>query len=443
MFRSHKTTLLVIILLHAFWFAAGMSWRHFYNGDSYEYIYLAESIGQGHYYGANPELPVIDYRQSSRTPAYPAFLLLFYSLFGKSNVAVLVCQNLLSILSCIMILQAFKRIDGGKQHRWLYLLFLAFYPAQQFFASTIAPDTLLQFFLTLYCCQLLTALKEYKPPRIFWMSLWLILATLTKPVVYPLLVLHFAFALWLAFRNRSLTVVLSGLLPLLLISGYGLWNKERTGLFHISSIQSNNLLHYNAKLFLAQQKGLPYADSMVQAARERMENLPGLKAKYEYASGQASAIIRADLPGYIWFHARESARYFVDPGKSELDLFTGHLGYNFDPKGPSFYKSYRERGIAGGWDYLKSYPWLPLVLLVFLFNLLRIVGMILFVSNRSIPLSVRVVISLYILYFAAVTGPVANTRYFLPVLLMMSAASAVGITGFLNNFRNRKKQALS
>jgi hypothetical protein len=432
--------IVIIIAMHLAWLLAGMHWGRFYNGDSYEYIYLAESISKGHYYGANPVMPVIDYRISSRTPAYPLFLLTFYTLFGKSNIIILLFQNLLSVASCCIILNTFQRISSFKKYSWVYLLFIVFYPAQMFFATTLAPDTLLQFFLVLYFRQLVLSIYEPKASRIGYMSLWLILAIMTKPIMYPFLFLHFAFALWYFLRNKAKIVVFTGAIPILVIMGYGLWNKQRTGLFHISSVASNNLLHYNARFFLVSKYGEPYADSVVGGIKTKMESMNGLKQKYEYASHEATAIIKRDLLSYGLFHLRESIRFFIEPGKSELDLYTGYLGYNFNPKALTFYRSYKERGIAGGWDYLKSYPWLPLVLLVFFFNLIRVAGVFLFIFNKSLPLSFRVLSTIYVLYFAAITGPVANTRYFLPVLLVTSAMATIGYAGWFERMKNKKRQ---
>jgi hypothetical protein len=440
-FALKKNYFIVIILaIHIVWFLAGMQWGRFYNGDSYEYIYLAESISKGHYYGANPVMPVIDYRISSRTPAYPLFLLTFYTLFGKSNIIILLFQNLLSIASCTIIWSTFQRIVSFKKYSWIYLLFIVFYPAQMFFATTLAPDTLLQFFLVLYFRQLFLSVYEPKSSRIGYMSLWLVLAVMTKPIMYPFLFLHFAFALWYAFRGKSKIVILTGAIPLLVIMSYGLWNKQRTGLFHVSSVESNNLLYYNARFFLVSKYGEPHADSVITGIKKRMETMNGLKQKYEYASHEATSIIKNDLFSYGLFHLRESVRFFIEPGKSELDLYTGYLGYNFNPKALTFYKSYQEKGIAGAWDYLKLYPWLPLVLLVFLFNLIRLAGVFLFMFNKSIPLSLRVFGAIYVLYFAAITGPVANTRYFLPVLLVLSAMSAIGYAGWIEKIKNKKRQ---
>lgn len=429
-FKSYHR-LFIIVLLHALWFVAGMVWKRFYNGDSYEYIYLAENIRHGHYYGANLLLPLNDYRLSLRTPVYPLMLLLFYSIFGYSNWLVLLAQQILSIASCMLVYDIFRKMIPAKHSARIYLLFLAFYPAQMFFASTLAPDTLLQFFLMLYFRQLLCSLQSFKGKHILLMSLWLILATLTKPIVYPFLFLHLLYTLWYVFRSRRKIWLLAGALPVVLMLAYGMWNKQRTGLFHISSVQSNNLLYYNVHFFLNYTDGPAFADSVQLSYLARQDSLPGLKAKYEFASRESMAIIKAHLPAYCFYHAKESLRFFIDPGKSELDLFTGYLGYNFNPEAPNFYKSWRERGPAGAWDYLRSYPWLPLILLVFLFNILRVIGWLLFLRQKQIPAAVKWCSSIYILYFAGITGPVANTRYFLPVLLVLSAMAAIGWSAVL------------
>lgn len=438
--NNYIRPLIIIVLLHAIWFAAGMVWQRFYNGDSYEYIYLAENMKHGWYYGANPLLPLNDYRMSLRTPVYSVLLLCFYTLFGYSNWIILLAQHILSIASCMLILDTFRKIFPSGRFSNLYLLFLAFYPAQMFFASTLAPDTVLQFFLMLYFRQLILSLQSHKGKHIAYMSLWLILATLTKPIVYPFLFLHLIYALWFRFRYRPGILWCTAAVPVFIMMAYGAWNKQRTGLFHISSVQSNNLLYYNVHFFLNYKYGPAYADSVQLSYLQRQDALPDLKTKYEFASRESVAIIKAHFGAYCLYHGKESLRFFIEPGKSELDLFTGHLGYNFNPDAPNFYKNYRERGLAGIWDYLKSYPWLPLLLLIVLFNILRTIGWLLFLRNKHIPSAIKWCGSLYILYFAAITGPVANTRYALPVLLVWSAMAAIGWSSIL--FR-KSKQILS
>jgi len=414
-----------------------MVWQHFYNGDSYEYIYLAENLKQGSYYGANPLLEPDVYRLTVRTPVYPLYIFMIYNILGYYNWIILLMQNLASVASCFLIYRTFRQLCPAPKYSWIMGLMIACYPAQMIFASMVTPDILLQFFLMLYFRQLLFFLNNPAPRRVGYMSLWLILATLTKPVVYPFLLLHFGWTLILAFRHRKATLSLTGALPLVVMVAYGLWNQQRTGLFHISSIQSINMLDFNIRRFQEVRYGKPHADSVYQREHAAIDTLPGLKEKYEYASQAAARILRADLPAYALFHARESLRFFIDPGKSEIDLFAGSLTYHGLLKKVNFYTSLREGGLRGAWNYLRQFPTFLLVLVVIIFNLLRVAGSILFVFNRKIPLQIRLACSIYVIYFAAVTGPVANTRYFLPVMLVCAAMAAVGWGHFLSRKRKR------
>jgi hypothetical protein len=441
--KSAAYSLSIIILLHALWFAGGMSWGHFYNGDSFEYIYLAENMKHGYYYGSNPVLPVNEYRVSLRTPAYSIWILVFYTLFGYNNWVILLAQNLLSIASCCLILNTFQHISPSRKYSWIYWLFIALYPAQMFFSDMVAPDILLQFFLMLYFRQLLLSLLAPGPKRIGWMSLWLVLATLTKPIVYPFLFLHFIFAIAYAIRSKRKILLLTGAIPLMVMAGYGFWNQQRTGLFHISSIQSINLLDYNVKQFLEYKHGREYADSFISIEDARVKALPGLKQKYEYASRKASEVVKANLWSYAIFHIRESARFFIEPGKSEMDLYTGWLTYHTLLRPTNFYSSLKEEGLAGAWRYLSEYPMLPVIILVLIFNVLRVIGWLLFLFSRSVPLPIRLLSAVFILYFALVTGPVANARYFLPVLPVISGCAFIGYGLLWENRKNRKQSFIN
>ena len=140
----------LIIILHLIWFCAGMLWQHFYNGDSYEYIYLADSIRHGHYYSGNPALPVNEYKQSLRTPVYSLFLMLCYNMVGYKSWLIFLLQSMISVASCTVMFRIFDRLLPGSRFRWFYLLFIGFYPAQMVFSNMIVPEILLQFFLVLY-----------------------------------------------------------------------------------------------------------------------------------------------------------------------------------------------------------------------------------------------------------------------------------------------------
>lgn len=439
MYKNSKKILLPIVILHLFWFAAGMMWKHFYNGDSYEYIYLAENMKHGLYYGANALLPIVDYGMTSRTPLYSLVLLLNYSIFGLNNIPIFILQNIVSIASCMMVYNVFHRLFPTTKKGWIYMLLIAFYPAQLFFPTMLVPDTLLQFFLMLYFREFLLSFDAPNNKRMARMALWLILGTMTKPIVYPFLILQALYSIWYYTKTKRAFVILLGLIPLVSLIGYGLWNKSRTGLYHISSVQSHNLLNFNARAFLIFKYGQAYSDSVLDAANEGLNQRKGLKNKYEFADKAAKNIIKRDMMGYAFYHLKESARFFIEPGKIDLDLYTGQASLVFNPNAPNFYLELKKDGIKGAWNYLKGYPYLPFILLTIFFNFVRFFGWLLFLSDRRYPLILKIFSSVYILYFAVITGPVSNTRYFMPVLLVMSAFSMLGFAGLIEK-RKLKKQ---
>ncbi len=437
-YKRGGAPLLLIILLHILWFATSLFWKNYYNGDSYEYTYLAENITKCFYYSGNPALPLEEFRLSLRTPVYALFIMLFYSLFGYNTLIILLAQNVLSILSCWLAYTFFQKKRATLRFTWVYWILTAMYPAQFFFADMLAPDILLQFFLILYFRDLISYLQEKTGKKMALMSIWLLLATLTKPVVYPYLLFHLLFAVIESIRIRKVALFLLGALPLMAMLGYGAWNQKRTGLFHISSIQSINLLEYNVHLFLTSKQGKPYADSFLSAEKEHIYKLSSLEERYIYASQKAKEIIFRDLPGYTTFHLRESMRFFIEPGKSELDLFTGYLGYDFKSK-ENFRDAYHNDGLKGAFRYLIKYPLLPVILLVVLFNFIRFIGFILFLFSSKIPVVLRLLAGIFVFYFALVTGPVANTRYFLPVLLILNSCCLVSYSLLFKQIKLRSK----
>lgn len=432
--------LFIIILFHLLWFTGGMCWQHFYNGDSWEYIYLAQNLKHGWFYSANPVLPVVDFQLTNRTPLYSLLLSGLYTIFGMHNLPVFILQNILSIASCWLIFDLFRKLFPDTKYKGLYLVFIFFYPAQLFFATTLTPDHVLQFFLMLYFRQLVLSIHDPNNKRMALMSLWLIPAVLTKPIVYPFLLLHVIYAIWYSYKIRKAVAILIGIIPFTVMVAYGFWNKSRTGLYHISSVQTHNLLDFNVHAFLNYKYGSDYGDSVTKAINAKGQLTPGLKAQYEYADQQAKAIIKENLGGYAFYHLKESARFFIEPGKADMDLFTGHLGYYFNPEAPNFYKEYARNGWRGAWHYMKGYPYLPFILLTVFFNILRFIGLLLFIFNRKYSLQLKILTSIYIFYFAMITGPVANTRYFLPVLLVMSSLSILGFSGFMEQRKLRKQQ---
>lgn len=438
-FRQDRTSILLLILVHALWFCGAVFiWKRPYSYDSAEYIQLATNLQKGFYYSGNSVLPVEMHLLTLRPPLYAVFIGITWMLFGKATWILLLLQNIISIASCILIMHTFRRFYPDMKSKAIYWVLILLYPMQMVFANMVFCDILLQFFLMLYIRQLLFFQKDPRPKRFLLMSVWLIAAVLTKPIVYPFLFLHGGYALWCAIRSGKLKVLVNGVLPLVAVMLYGLWNYHQTGLFHISSIQSYNLLEYNVKEYYLFKYGPEETERRMDGIHQQLRPAENFGDRYRLSAKIAAQKIREELPGYLAFHLLKSAQLFFDPNKLEFDIFTRQFRYINNNQG-SFFSSFRENGWRGGWLYLKHYPFLPVLLLAPLTGLIRLLGFLLFLFQRKNDLTIRILMAVFVLYFAAVTGPVANARYFLPLLLVMSACAWIGYSN-IGQHRSLKQQ---
>lgn len=72
------------------------------------------------------------------------------------------------------------------------------------------------------------------------------------------------------------------------------------------------------------------------------------------------------------------------------------------------------------------------VMLVLLFNMVRLVGLVMFFFKKNIHWLVRLFAFVLIVYFAVAAGPIANTRYFLPVSLIAIGCAVMGYISITN-----------
>lgn len=437
--KKDKYFLSAAIVIHAIWFiAAVFIFKRPYSFDSVEYIQLAGNLEHGLFYSGNAALHIEEKWISLRPPVYPLFILMCWKIFGTHTWCILLLQNLLSICSFFITRSVFYIIRPDLKKEWIFWLFLFVFPMQMVFANMIFSDVLLQFFITLYFYQLVQLLNGGISQRIWLMSLLLVLGVLTKPILYPFLFLHAVFSLWLLFKSKRKQVVVAGIAPLLCLFMYGNWNREQTGKFHISSIQSYNLLEYNLRDFYKFKYGRAESDSRMMPIMEKVNKTKNFKEKYELSEKIAGVKIKEELLSYASYHLLSSLLVFVDPNKLEFDIFAREFNY-YKQSGISFYTSIKQNGLKGGWQYLKGYPYLPLLLLTPLFGLFRLAGLVLFFLDKKNAQPIRVAIGVMVLYFVFITGPVANARYFLPILIITSGCAWIG---YFRLWQKRQKRIL-
>lgn len=434
---SHAAFISIITLMHAVFFLLACHYQRIAMGDSPEYIYEALNI-KSHlfFYSGNPAMPIVPEYMTQRLPLYPLFLLIVY-IFSVNNWIVIILQNILSIFNIWYARKTFVKIGYQPKYDWLVLLLIAAWPAQFINANTIAPDILLQTFTLLYFGSFVSLVKTNNPRHALWMSLALAAGMFTKPVLYPFVFVHFFALLMILQRHKLLSArtVSITLLPIALMLAYSGWNYSRTGKFHFTSNQAFNAVYYYYP-FIAQQEGADSASRYLQSERATEAAIPDYKGRYDYANASGRRMLAQNFFPYLLFHLKNSVRIFIEPGKAEIDLFTGKLTYGklYSKEQTGFYATLHQKGIGGLSGYIQNNPSLAIALIVFLFNCLRLGGFMLFLLTTAVHWGMRFFIFILVAYFALAAGPIANTRYFLPVSLIVTGCAAVG---FISRFNQR------
>lgn len=440
--RQDKVFVGIIMLVHVIYFLLACHYTRIYMGDSFEYIYEALNI-KNHFffYSGNPAMPIVPEYMTQRQPGYPLFLLAVY-LFTVNNWVVIVLQNLLSVFNIYYARKVFISIGYQARYDWLLLMLVIAYPAQFINANTIAPDILLQTCTLIYFGCFVWLLQGSQWKYALWMSAALTAGMMVKPVLYPFVFIHILLVLVLTgyhklVLSRMTLIAITPLCAMLLYCG---WNYERTGKFHYTSNQAFNASYYFVPYF-SYAAGADSANRFLQNARAAYYAMPEYKDRYDHANEQGMALLEQNFFPYMLFHLKNSARMFIEPGKGEMDLFTGRLSYGrlYSKEQTGFYATWEAKGWGGMGEYMLDNPSLPVVLLVFLFNCVRLFGLIVFFVNRNVHFLLRLFVALFAGYFALATGPIANTRYFLPVSLVVTGGAVLGFIHIMTGRRKTKR----
>jgi hypothetical protein len=419
---------IVLLLWHAGFYALTLHFGVLYMGDSWEYITGGYNLLEHSWlYSGSPSMPVVEEYMTQRTPLYPAFLAGVYALGGDNWTAIFL-QGLVSIASLLLLRSTMLRLGHNPPGDWLLLLLLLTFPPQYIHAMWVEPEMLLQLFTVLYFRSWVILVQKKKPSHAWAMSAWLIIGLFTKPVMFPFVAVHAALLIAACFRWRlSKAVLLAALLPVVAVLTYRHINKLRTGHAHFSSNQAFNALYY-AYPYIAHRHGNANAMAWLQTQRAAVEKLPLFADRYNEAERHGRTFLKNEWHGYLPFHLRGSARLLIDPGKADLDLFTGRLTYGklYGIAHPGATRSPPEVPAHGSWRERLAQPSFILALLIALFNLVRLTGVALFLADKRQWVMVRLFLLFLVLYFSGLAGPIAVPRYLLPVWPLIAGAAALG-----------------
>ncbi len=419
--RTTKFLMVLIVVFHLAGFFFKAKEGNFYLDDSIEYLYMAGNIAnEGVFYCGDLSKPINPDFYTKRPPLYPLYVTAVHLIF-KSDLAVIFLQNLISLFNILLMIILAEKLRQTSVR--IALIFLLISPVQVFYANMIMSEIILQTWILLMVNSYLRFFKAKNPINLFWGSLFLILAMLTKPVMYPFAAILLVGGLYFLLKDRIKLAMVYGLLPITFLLGYNLWNQNRTGVFHFSSIQTINLVQYNIYYFLINQFGDKDADEFLKSTYHKADQIENYTQRQSFLKKAALEKIKVNLPAYFWFHAKGVVRWFVDPGRFDYYNFFGVEAQ----KSSGFLKQLSREGTEKTFRNFLSQPFYMVVLLVstFAVRVLLLSFMVLWLLLSQNSLLEKISVALPILFVAAATGPLGASRFMLPLLpLIILAASS-------------------
>lgn len=393
-------------------------------GDAKGYAILAQNILNHGVFSVAQEPPY--YPESFRSPGYPAFLAALFAIFNNWTAVAFAQVILLSIAP--MLLYLLLRPYHERAAFWGSILF-AIEPVHLYLSSTLLSDAL---FATLLLASLL-CLERARG------GLWrhgaaggLVLgaAILVRPIAMFLPLLYVAYATlprptkaqWLAAA-----AIVAGVMVVVL--PWSLRNWQHFHSFSTSSVGAYNLMLYNAPEYLKYRPSLEgqrvYDEFMAKQNALPREDALSLSRSGEFSS-TFRTIIRGHELDYAFFHLFKTIPFFVSDGlRDTVRLFGVDIGAMPNITTALLHGqlgslvAYATGGGAALWLLVVGSGFWAAVLLGWLVSC----AMLLRQRNWRALFFVCVLV----LYFAALTGPVSNARYRLPVegFLLTGAVAAV------------------
>lgn len=381
---------------------------------------------------------------SFRTPGYPLFVALLYSMSSSSVQFVLLVQIFVSLASIFLIYKIAVLFLQPKISLLSAFLF-AFDTTQATYTVSLLTETLFVFLflLSVYC--FCNYLKYNNILSLCISALILGLATLVRPILifFPVVVVPII----LIERDMKTTHKLIRILCFVLIffltvSPWLLHNYSKYGEAKLSSISGLNLLYYNAAYTEASKTG-----KSVDEARKEF-NIKAAELGADTAdiycfknSSIYSAIAKQYIKGNLLLYAKQHL-------KGTINMFKGFgvqkLAMTLNLTAESNHSEYIGR--SGIFNRItnfikgKSAGILLLYLLLGLYlwtnYIFSVYGIFVLCKDRKMIMIILLFI-LIILYFAALTGVVGYPRYRIPLIPFINILCATGIFALYEKYRSK------
>lgn len=376
-----------------------------------------------------------------RTPGYPAFLALSYSLFGVSPAAAILLQILLAGATAVLVFHIVRDWFGERPALFACLLY-AFEPHAVISSCMLLTDAPFLFLLmaSIYC--FLRGIRSGPLYLLFVAGLLLSCATLVRPISQYMLLVFVLYSIWELHKRlpdlfKTLVVFTAGVV--IAISPWLMRNYHEYGHAALSDKGGEHLLRWVAAYTIVAKENKPIREVRQALYQEQIAagyseyNDPFDNSKIQ--AGVAMKHISEDWPYFILVQVKGVINAFVNLDTNRIVSAFGieakelrHDWYNTST-------SFRSR--VEDFLSIKSPTEITIGVVVAAYLLLTYVVALggFWVALRRQLYSPLVLTFLIIGYFCALIGPIGVARYKLPFLPFYLAFGGLFIHWLLEQYK--------
>ena len=411
--------------------------------DQALYIRLAQEFTTSGFLGVTPE----------RTPGYPLFVSTINNLFDGNLWNVVIVQNILDSISCIVIALMAKSIFN--KGLLVSGILSAINLNMVVLSSTLLTDTLFLFFFILFLFSLLKYFQSGYIKWVFFLALFLSLSTLVRAASYYLLpiilIMLVIFSVWK--KDNFIKTIKLILLYLVVI-----------GVF-LGSIHHRNYQQYGSTAFVS-QSGIAMLGWIVPATYQ-------YSGQGNYQEGQLLAkeklalSLQNDKLDALPSNPFENSLYQVNVGKdilsefgiinvlkawtvsSIINLLAPSVAFSPALRAidhPSFYATKGNGMVEKLFNYIKNNSGLLYLSILTIGTIISLIFMVMvlfgaFRMTISQPLVITSTLFLIVGYFLTITGTIIGVKYRLPLEPIFILFATYFLNGCTFKYRESSKNS--
>jgi 4-amino-4-deoxy-L-arabinose transferase-like glycosyltransferase len=352
--------------------------------------------------------------ETFRTPGYPVFLAMIYAVAGHNHAIVLLTQAVIGA-TIVGLTYATGRHLWNEGAAFFAASFTALDPVSILYCSYLLSETLFTAALLIGLIPLIFWLKHKNLRYLGLAGLGIGIATLVRPIAFylPLMLAFFVALRTRHTKQRMIASVLVLLISFLLIVGPWLVrNYYQAGVMEIATVQSRDLLYYQAAGVLAIEAGTEYhlvQDALRREVESRLgENYLVDSERHSVETRIALRVILDHPLTFIYMSLISILQVVIGPGREALFQIIGV------PSSPLIH-------------VLSLVPSISLLLVSYVAAAHGSIG--LFLKKQHAILALTVIVTVYFLVMSS--GPAGYSRFRVPIVPYIALLAGYGVNRLL------------